>query len=169
MTSITVGQCLVLVRMTHARFVSDTTRFPMVTAKSVIRQCPIVHRGPLEECFFVVVVVVVVVVVLRKICTVIGLVVSNRVLFLPSPFECLDHRQYRRQYVVADRREPVWPSGKGARLVSRGPRFDPLRFSFLFNNGGLWTLPGDFAHTISETFKCLTQAAARLNAESFRW
>ena len=38
-----------------------------------------------------------------------------------------------------------------------GPRFDPLRLSFLFKNCGLWTLSCDFARTIKETSKWLTQ------------
>ena len=41
-------------------------------------------------------------------------------------------------------REPAWPSGKGARLVSlsgRTYRFDsPLRLTFLFKPCALWTL-----------------------------
>ena len=37
--------------------------------------------------------------------------------------------------------EPVWPSGKALGWSTEGPRFDPLRLSFLFGNGGLWTPP----------------------------
>ena len=42
-----------------------------------------------------------------------------------------------------------------------GPRFDPLRLSFLLKKkkkkSGLWTLSCDFAHTVNETIKWLTQ------------
>ena len=54
-------------------------------------------------------------------------------------------------------REPVWPSGKASGWLAEGPRFDPLRLSFLFKNCGLWTLSCDLAHTINETLKWLTQ------------
>ena len=53
--------------------------------------------------------------------------------------------------------ELVWPSGKALGWEAEGPRFDPLRLSFLFKNCGLWTLSCDFAHTINETLKWLTQ------------
>ena len=31
-------------------------------------------------------------------------------------------------------REPVWPSGKALGWEAEGPRFDPLRLSFLFSS-----------------------------------
>ena len=33
--------------------------------------------------------------------------------------------------IVANAGEPVWPSGKGLSWSVEGPRFDPLRLSFL--------------------------------------
>ena len=54
---------------------------------------------------------------------------------------------------------PVWPSGKALGWEAKGPRFDPLRLSFLFSSKivvyghRLVT----FAHTINETLKWLTQ------------
>ena len=62
--------------------------------------------------------------------------------------------------------EPVWPSGKALGWKAEGPRFDPLRLSFLFKNGGLWTLSRDFAHTINETLKWLTQLPALMQNHS---
>ena len=53
--------------------------------------------------------------------------------------------------------EPVWPSGKALGWSAEGPRFSPLRLSFLLKIGGLWTLFCDFAHTINEMLKRLTQ------------
>ena len=53
--------------------------------------------------------------------------------------------------VVPYHSEPVWPSGKALGWKAEGPRFDPLRLSCLYKNGGLWTLSGDFVHTINET------------------
>ena len=64
--------------------------------------------------------------------------------------------------------EPVWPSGKALGWQAEGPRFDPLRLSFLFKNCGLWTLSCDFAHTINETLK-MAHTTAHLSAESFWW
>ena len=55
------------------------------------------------------------------------------------------------------RSEPVWPSGKALGWSAEGPRFSPLRLSFLLKIGGLWTLFCDFAHTINEMLKRLTQ------------
>ena len=52
--------------------------------------------------------------------------------------------------------EPVWPSDKALGWKA-GPWFDPLRLSFLFKNCGLWTRSCDFAHTINETLRWLTQ------------
>ena len=57
-----------------------------------------------------------------------------------GPYSCLDNLHAAR--------EPVWPSGKALGWEAEGPRFDPLRLSFLFKNDGLWTLSCDFAHTI---------------------
>ena len=51
----------------------------------------------------------------------------------------------------------MWPSGKALGWLAEGPRLDPLRLSFLFKDCGLWTLSSDFAHTINETLKWLTQ------------
>ena len=53
--------------------------------------------------------------------------------------------------------QPVWPSGKALDWLTEGPRFDPLRLFFLFKHCGLWTLSCDFARTIYETLKWLTQ------------
>ena len=53
--------------------------------------------------------------------------------------------------------EPVWPSGKALGWLAEGPRFDPIRLSFLFKYCGLWRLSCDFAHTVNETLKWLTQ------------
>ena len=47
----------------------------------------------------------------------------------------------------------MWPGGK----ATEGPRFDPLRLSFLFKNCGLLTLSCDLAHAINATLKWLTQ------------
>ena len=63
--------------------------------------------------------------------------------------------------------EPVWPSGKALGWLAEGPRFDPLRFSFLFKNGGLWTLSCDLVRTIKETFKWLTKLPYLM--QSFWW
>ena len=64
--------------------------------------------------------------------------------------------------------EPVWPSGEALdwHWQAEGPRFDPLRLSFLFKKCGLWTLSYDFAHTINETLKCLTQLPAIIQSHS---
>ena len=61
--------------------------------------------------------------------------------------------------------EPVWPSSK-ALGWSEGPQFDPLRLSSLFKNCGLWTLSCDFAHTIDETSKWLTQLPTLMQSHS---
>ena len=61
----------------------------------------------------------------------------------------------------------MWPSGKALGWKAEGPRFDPLWLSFLFKNCGLWTLSCDFAHTINETLKWLTQLPALM--QSFWW
>ena len=44
---------------------------------------------------------------------------------------------------------------------------EPLRLSFLFKNCGLWTFSCDFAHTINEKWKWLTQLPTLL--QSFCW
>ena len=62
-----------------------------------------------------------------------------------------------KQDVSALHCEPVWPSGNELGWYAEGPRFDPLRLSFLFKNSGLWTLSCDFAHTVNETLEWLTQ------------
>ena len=41
----TVGQCLATDENNACKFLSDTTQCPMVTSKSVVRQCLIVDRG----------------------------------------------------------------------------------------------------------------------------
>ena len=63
-------------------------------------------------------------------------------------------------------REPVWRSGKALSWQAEGPRFDPLRLFFLFNVSGLWTPSCDFAHTINETLKWLTQLPALMQSHS---
>ena len=60
-----------------------------------------------------------------------------------------------------------WPSGKALGWQVEGPRFDPLQLSFLFKNCDLWTLSCDFAHTVNETLKCLTQLPTLM--QSFWW
>ena len=51
----------------------------------------------------------------------------------------------------------MWPSDKALGWSAEGPRFDPLRLSFVFKNCGLWTLSFDFAHTTNETLEWLTR------------
>ena len=51
-------------------------------------------------------------------------------------------------------------------MKAEGPRFDPLRLSYLFKNCGLWTLSCDFAHTINETSKWLSQLPALVQNHS---
>ena len=62
--------------------------------------------------------------------------------------------------------EPVWPSGKALGWYAEGPRFDPLRLSFLFKHCGLWTLSRDFAQTINKTLKWLTQLPTLMQIHS---
>ena len=64
--------------------------------------------------------------------------------------------------------KPVWPSGKLESLgwKAEGPRFGPLRLSFLFKTCVLWTLSGYFAHTINETLKWLTQLPTLMQSHS---
>ena len=62
--------------------------------------------------------------------------------------------------------EPVWPSGKALGWYAEGPRFDPLRLSFLFKNCGLWTLSCESAFTINETLKWHTQLPALMQNHS---
>ena len=55
-------------------------------------------------------------------------------------------------------REPVLPSGR--RLAGKQKDLGSIRFGSPFSslqNGGLWTLSCDFAHTINETLKWLSQ------------
>ena len=60
----------------------------------------------------------------------------------------------------------VWSSGKALGWSAEGPRFDPLWLSFLFKTGGLWTLSRDFAQTIIETLKWLTQLPTLMQSHS---
>ena len=53
--------------------------------------------------------------------------------------------------------ESVWPSGKALGWYAERPRFDPLWLSFLFKKCCLWTPSCDFAHTINDTLKWLTE------------
>ena len=62
--------------------------------------------------------------------------------------------------------EPVWPDGKALGRSADGLCFHPLGLSFLLKTGGLWTLSCDFAHTINETFKWLTQLPALMQNHS---
>ena len=61
--------------------------------------------------------------------------------------------------------EQLWPEALGWK--AEGPRFDPLRPFFLFKNCGLWTVSCDFAYTIHETLKWLTQLPILM--QSFWW
>ena len=74
---------------------------------------------------------------------------------------CLNHAGFRSLTS-----EQVWPSGKALGWSAEGPRFDPLRLSFLFKNGGLRTLSFGFAHTINETLKWLTQLPTLMQSHS---
>ena len=64
------------------------------------------------------------------------------------------------------RREPVRPSGKALGWQAEGPRFDPLRLSFLFKNCVLRTLSCDFAHIFNETSEWLTQLPTLMQTHS---
>ena len=72
----------------------------------------------------------------------------------------------KKEKKLGDKCEPVWPSGKELGWQAGRPQFDPFRLCFLSKNGGLWTLSRDFAHTINETLKCLTQLPALVQSHS---
>ena len=77
----------------------------------------------------------------------------------------LDNKARVQSYKLWWYRKPVCPSGK-ALGCKAGPRFDPLRLSFLFKNCGLWTLSCDFVYTINETLKWLTQLPTLMQSHS---
>ena len=63
--------------------------------------------------------------------------------------------------------EPVWPSGKALGWSAEGPWFDPLRLSFLFSSKTVVNGQScDFAHTINETLKWLTQLPTSMQNHS---
>ena len=76
------------------------------------------------------------------------------------------NRENKKIETYPDESEQVWPSGKALCWSAEGLRFDSLRLSFLFKNCCLWTLSCDFAHTINETLKWLTQLPTFMQSHS---